>query len=601
MPVLFVICSLLFTNCELTGDLPRSKDIFTYTSAPNDSLSIEEIVSHRQKYSFKKSRAYKRNLNDSILWATITIQGHDLHNGISNFLVSSDPHLNSGKAYIVKNRDTSISALNEFIHNKKNAFDFIWYRSAIWELPKDIEVGDKIYLRLKGNYLKNRIDFFIYDLNSFLKVSQFEYYWYGFLGSFLLSLAMVMLIYGFITNRLSIILYVLYIFFLVLDFYAFKGIAKQNVWYASDFFMINREYKYMLTTASLNFFFVYFYQYNKKNLIFRKLFQFLGIYGLVGAVISVINYFFTIHEDFFELTFLSLNYICIAYSIAHVILAIRKQIPIYLAVGFSIPLIGLATYQVMIPRIETGGSILARFLFLNLPYVAFTVEIMIIGFFIFERIAKVQKRYIRLKRINNTIKKNMTEMVIEAEINQRNKLLNNVHDSFGGAIEALKYGLKKDNSTQNIDKTVDHFYSQYRLILKNLDNPQVDSNNLEKYLKEYVEELSNIFKIRFNINIQVATIPIHKEYCLHVYYAYCELLTNAIKHAKASEISVDLVSKDSFLILTVSDNGVGMHKNIKMGYGLKFIKEKTEKLNGCLSISKSNTINNITLKIPLQP
>lgn len=59
-----------------------------------------------------------------------------------------------------------------------------------------------------------------------------------------------------------------------------------------------------------------------------------------------------------------------------------------------------------------------------------------------------------------------------------------------------------------------------------------------------------------------------------------ELLSNGIRHGKASAFYVELRARDGGLTLLVSDNGCGVKGEIEEGFGLKGIREKAERLGG---------------------
>ena len=82
-----------------------------------------------------------------------------------------------------------------------------------------------------------------------------------------------------------------------------------------------------------------------------------------------------------------------------------------------------------------------------------------------------------------------------------------------------------------------------------------------------------------------------------------EALTNIVKHAKASKVSVSLDGNDDTLIMKVSDNGIGMPKvrNRKLkSYGLAGIRERIGMLNGEFRIATGDTGTTLTFTIPLE-
>jgi signal transduction histidine kinase len=83
------------------------------------------------------------------------------------------------------------------------------------------------------------------------------------------------------------------------------------------------------------------------------------------------------------------------------------------------------------------------------------------------------------------------------------------------------------------------------------------------------------------------------------YYVVAEALTNAAKHAKASEAYVSAVAADDELHLTISDDGVG-GAVAGAGSGLIGLKDRVETLAGRLDISSpigSGTTLNVVIPL----
>ena len=82
-----------------------------------------------------------------------------------------------------------------------------------------------------------------------------------------------------------------------------------------------------------------------------------------------------------------------------------------------------------------------------------------------------------------------------------------------------------------------------------------------------------------------------------------EILTNAIKHAKATEIVIHLTQHDDSLNILIEDNGKGFNpKTIdkKEGMGLPNIEKKVEQMGGVFSIdSFEKRGTSIIIDIPL--
>ena len=79
------------------------------------------------------------------------------------------------------------------------------------------------------------------------------------------------------------------------------------------------------------------------------------------------------------------------------------------------------------------------------------------------------------------------------------------------------------------------------------------------------------------------------EFEIEIYRIIQELVTNAIKHAKAQEIVIQFITDGDNLNIIVEDDGVGFDpaKIKSNGLGLANIYERTKKLNGRFSIDSA--------------
>jgi two-component system sensor histidine kinase DegS len=87
-------------------------------------------------------------------------------------------------------------------------------------------------------------------------------------------------------------------------------------------------------------------------------------------------------------------------------------------------------------------------------------------------------------------------------------------------------------------------------------------------------------------------------------FIFREALNNIEKHANPSRVSCGFLWDQSILALVISDNGLGFdpnHSQSKGHYGLKFMRERAELLNGSLSIqSTPGKGTTITVQMPYE-
>lgn len=94
-----------------------------------------------------------------------------------------------------------------------------------------------------------------------------------------------------------------------------------------------------------------------------------------------------------------------------------------------------------------------------------------------------------------------------------------------------------------------------------------------------------------------------KEKELVLFRVLQESINNVIKHAKATEVHIELIEVDHYVTLTVSDNGIGFNmediKRKPAGLGLGSLEKRTKMLQGsCKVISVPTKGTTVSIKMP---
>jgi signal transduction histidine kinase len=84
----------------------------------------------------------------------------------------------------------------------------------------------------------------------------------------------------------------------------------------------------------------------------------------------------------------------------------------------------------------------------------------------------------------------------------------------------------------------------------------------------------------------------------NIFLTVKEAVHNIIKHSGANKVNINIAC-DKQLIISVSDNGKGMHvdENINIGNGLKNMKSRIHQLNGKIFIQNNEGFT-LTFEIP---
>jgi len=205
----------------------------------------------------------------------------------------------------------------------------------------------------------------------------------------------------------------------------------------------------------------------------------------------------------------------------------------------------------------------------------------------------------------------LSKRILTAHEEERMRLARELHDGLGQSLLAVKLALqvieakaRKDVKIEGEKLTglvseISHTIEELRRISMDLRPASFEGVNIDELVMWYGMKCQSDAGIKVTVKTDTAIIvsPKIKD---HLYRVYQEILANAIKHANASEIQVDLRNPGGILSLEVKDNGKGFifqnqDKKTK-GIGLSTIKERVELLDGNVRIDSSpgkGTIINI--------
>ncbi|MEM9884512.1 MAG: ATP-binding protein [Bacteroidota bacterium] len=219
-----------------------------------------------------------------------------------------------------------------------------------------------------------------------------------------------------------------------------------------------------------------------------------------------------------------------------------------------------------------------------------------------------QQKMIVLRKEKET---QVLRAIIEGEEKERKRIARDLHDELGALLAATKFridAIQKDipnalslESYSKAEELIDVACTTLREISHNTMPSILEDESLEQVMEEsclgFVR--STGLQIEFISHISVAVIA--PKIKLNVYRIFLELLRNAIQHAQANLILVQLTAEPKWLNLVVEDDGIGFQEeHQKNGIGLKNIRSRVEYLNGKISLqSKSQEGSSYSVDIPL--
>jgi signal transduction histidine kinase len=114
-----------------------------------------------------------------------------------------------------------------------------------------------------------------------------------------------------------------------------------------------------------------------------------------------------------------------------------------------------------------------------------------------------------------------------------------------------------------------------------------------------VSRTHNVF-----VHVHADSVPedIPDEHKTCVYRIVQEALRNAVRHAKAKTVSVDLTQDADRLVLSIKDDGQGFSPQFEKGLGLLGMEERVTHLHGQFRVeSRRGQGSSIHVELPLRP
>jgi signal transduction histidine kinase len=331
----------------------------------------------------------------------------------------------------------------------------------------------------------------------------------------------------------------------------------------------------------------------KKLPINQRRYRFWANILLILNVLAMFGIVF-IHDKIVVFTpflFTYLTLINLFWVLYHALLAVIKaRVYSYLIVFSFIFLPIIIPNFLALFNIQANGYTL-NFSFLNTPIMIIALAYLSINNFRKELISKDNS-----DKNLNLIRQNIEEI----RKNEVNNIGRNLHDGVGNTLlTVLGYLNLKNMDTDIIRKLLTDSIDEVRFLSHNLVKDD------EQPIREKIESLVNRFNDFSAINFQFVDFSEGKINQLqlikqnNIYMIIQEVVSNIIKHSKASEAYIQIFDYQTYFQITIEDNGIGMDKDsANNGIGLQNIYKRAELSNSKITIDSTPNGTSFIIEIP---
>lgn len=210
-------------------------------------------------------------------------------------------------------------------------------------------------------------------------------------------------------------------------------------------------------------------------------------------------------------------------------------------------------------------------------------------------IALLEDRRVKLQQLNLKLEEYAAQVEELAVTKERNRMAREIHDTVAHGITGLIMQLqaarkvnprdpdKADQLLKRSEEATREVLREMRQSVRALAPEGTRSLSGDQALRELIDAFSHSTEMGIDFDIEGVRRELDAERQAVLYRVLQEALTNAKRHGKATNVTVDLKYQDRKLAITIRDNGKGFVK-LNEGFGLSGMKSRVHEVQGELTI-----------------
>lgn len=184
---------------------------------------------------------------------------------------------------------------------------------------------------------------------------------------------------------------------------------------------------------------------------------------------------------------------------------------------------------------------------------------------------------------------------------ERERISSDMHDDLGASISAVKLQaefikeqIKNTSLIADVDSLISISEEMNYSMREMLWSMRSDYDNIGEFIK-YTTKYGNGFfrnaKILFNVikNVENHQLELTTEKRRNLFLCIKEGMNNALKHSKATQVTLSIEQKNNKISIILSDNGIGITQKNKHGYGMQTMNKRMKDVKGEFNILPQST------------
>jgi signal transduction histidine kinase len=274
--------------------------------------------------------------------------------------------------------------------------------------------------------------------------------------------------------------------------------------------------------------------------------------------------------------------------------------------------------QLLQGRLETWDRLFRRMVITLVGFFVLALVLLVYNLNLLFREIEWRKEQGIIEKKNTESYRMLSARILELQDVERRKIARELHDSVGQFLAGLKLNLGRlqrwelDPGHENgplliesLDLT-DKAITEVRTISHLLHPPLLDELGFHSAARWYTEGFAKRSGIPVELHLAEVVERLPKEIEIALFRVLQESLTNVYRHADAKGVDVEVQCTDTEVVLTVSDNGKGIPRNVLEkfrageagGIGLAGMRERLAELGGTLDVESLPNGTKICATLP---
>lgn len=247
-----------------------------------------------------------------------------------------------------------------------------------------------------------------------------------------------------------------------------------------------------------------------------------------------------------------------------------------------------------------------------------SVSVIFIIIFIGYIIRSKEIKKIEIAQLSEKLQKSFSANLINRQEEERRRIASELHDSLGQNLLIIKnmldYSIKSNNEKKELETRLQELSNiamssieEIRTITRNLFPYQLNRMGITTAITSMLKNLETSTSIKVNYSIDNLDKIFSKETETHLYRIVQEAMNNVIKHSGAVNVNVKMKLTDMELEMRIIDNGYGFNTEIlegeqanRIGLGILGIKERARITGGTFQIhSEIGKGTSLTVVVPV--